>query len=132
LATTADTSIPDNEITMSSSNSEFKGKPLQMSQQEQELEKLAKIRANRRVNSWSEQLKSPWPVVGVIIGAPALWGLVVLWASDINLGIKGLVTGLTIAVGCLVVYRGQKGWEKMKRRKFYEEELMELKHEKKG
>ena len=103
-----------------------------MSQQEQELEKLAEIRANRKVNSWSEQLKSPWLFVGVIIGLLALWGLLAVWISDINLGIKGLVTGLIIAVGCLVVYKGQKGWEKKQRRKFYEEELLELKHEKKG
>lgn len=104
-----------------------------MSREEQELEKLAEVRANRRVNSWSEQLKSPWLVVGVIIVLLALGGLYAVWFySDINLGIKGLVTVLIIAVGCLVVYRGQKGWEKKQRRKFYEEELLELKYEKKG
>jgi uncharacterized membrane protein len=114
---------------MSSSNSEFKEKPLQMSKEEQELEKLAEIRANRKVNSWSEQLKSPWLFIGVVIGLAALWGLLAVWISDINLGIKVLVTVLIIAVGCLLFYRGQKGWEKKQRRKFYEEELLELRHE---
>jgi hypothetical protein len=101
-----------------------------MSQEEQELEKLAEIRANRKVNSWSEQLKSPWLGVGVIIVLLALGGLYAVWFySDFNLGIKGLVTVLIIVVGCLVFYKGQTGWEKKQRRKFYEEELLELKHD---
>jgi hypothetical protein len=116
---------------MNSSASEFKEKPPQMSQQEQELEKLAETRANRKANSWSEQFKSPWVIGLVVLAFLGFWCLLVVWASDINLGIKVLVTVMIIGIGWLV-YRRHKVWEEKQRRKFYEEELLELRHEKRG
>jgi len=99
---------------------------------ESDLEKLAAVRARRRVRSWSEQLKTPLLPLLILLASGGPFGLTFLWASafplDNTAGLR-LAIVITMLIGALVVllYVGQQAWERKQFRRFYEEELLELK-----
>jgi len=99
---------------------------------ESDLEKLAAVRARRRVRSWSKQLKTPLLPLVVLLASGGPFGLFFLWAGAFPLGNTAalrLAIVVTMLVGALVVllYVGQQAWDTKQFRRLYEEELLELK-----
>lgn len=91
-----------------------------------EVERLAELRAKRRVGSWSEQFKSPWQAWFWFIVVFGLIALFFMWASDASIGLMILI-GFLLAVLAWFLYYKHNNWEQKQFHKFYEEELLELK-----
>ena len=92
-----------------------------------EIERLAEMRAKRRLESWSEQLKSNWFGGSILLGAFGFVGLMWTWLSwatgELNIGVP---VALIFILGG-VFYDQNKTWKKARLREFYKEELLELK-----
>jgi len=97
---------------------------------ENDFEKLANLRAKKRVGSWSEQFKSIWGNLLGLLCVLGFFALLVLWIGvsngEISVGLAALITVLIGILGWFF-YRRHKAWEKEQFHKFYEEELLELK-----
>jgi hypothetical protein len=100
--------------------------------EQRDLEKLAQLRAKKRVDSWSEQFKSPWMWLSILLGFAGLPILIMVWIgafvpnSLIDLRGAIVVTLLAGAIATLL-WLAQKAREEKQLRRFYEEELLELK-----
>ena len=95
-----------------------------------ELEKLAEMRAKRRLRSWGEQLGSPWTWLMVLLGLLGFYGLLIVWTGwsngEFSVAVPVLVTLIIVVLGWFLSRR-QKVREKKMFREFYEEELLQLK-----
>ena len=102
--------------------------------QEVEIERLAEIKAKRRLDSWSERFKAIWYILLVlwlVVGFFALlWMWIEIsketppqWAKMLAISFPALIIG---AVGWFL-YDKHKAWRKERLREFYEEYLLELK-----
>ena len=98
-----------------------------------EIERLAEMRAKRRLDSWSEQLKSNWFGGSILLGAFGFLGLMWTWLSwatgELNIGVPVAVTFI-VGLLALLLNRSYKVWRKKRFRELYEEELLELKMKK--
>jgi len=100
--------------------------------EQRDLEKLAQLRAKKRVDSWSEQLKSPWMWLSILLGFAGLPILIMVWsgAFDPNslIDLRGAIV-VTLLAGTIatLLWLAQKAREEKQLRRFYEEELLELK-----
>ena len=102
--------------------------------QEIEIERLAEIRTNRRLDSWSERFKAIWYILLVLWSVVGFFALLWMWievskefaphwAKMLALSVPVLLVG---AVGWFF-YDKHKAWKQRRLREFYEEELLELK-----
>ena len=100
-----------------------------------ELEKLAEMRAKRRLDSWSERFKSIWFILLVLLVVLGFFALLILWIGVLGGGIKTtLAVFVTVGIFILggVFYDQNKTWKTARLRELYEEELLELKMKSKG
>jgi len=113
--------------------------------QEREIERLAEIRAKKRLDSWSERFKSIWYILFVLLVVLGFFTLLIVWIVDLSGGINtrvelpggnniSLAWFITFVIFILgwVFYDQNKTWKKARLREFYEEELLELKMKSKG
>lgn len=95
-----------------------------------DLKRLARMRAKKRLNSWSEQFKSPWialmmlVIFGSLLALPITW---MGWVDDDFILLVPVFTTLVVGLAIWIINRLQKSWERKRLREFYEEELLELK-----
>ena len=97
---------------------------------ENDSEKLTTLRAKRRMESWSEQFKSIWGNLLGLLCLLGFFGVLILWIGVSNGEINvALAVFITVFIGILgwFFYNRHKAWEQKQFRKFYEEELLELK-----
>lgn len=97
--------------------------------EKEEIERLAEIRAKRRLRSWSEQFNSVWTWLNGGLGFCGVIGLLtwIGWLKgELNVTVPVVVTLVIVCLGWLF-NRGQKRWEEKRFRELYEEELLELK-----
>ena len=102
--------------------------------QEVEIERLAEIKAKRRLDSWSERFKSIWYVLFMLLVVLGFPTLLIVWIVELNAGIDIRVWGISLAWFITFVifilggvfYDQNKTWKKARLREFYEEELLEL------
>jgi len=80
-----------------------------------EIERLAEVRAKRRVGSWSEQFSSGWIWGAFALGVFGFFGLLLTWVGwangELNIGVPIIVT-LVIALLGWPLNRGHNTWEK--------------------
>ena len=110
-----------------------------------EMERLAQIRAKRKVDSWSERFKSIWYILFLLLVVLGFPTLLIVWTVDLSGGINGSVTlpgGNKISLAWFITlvifilgyffYDGNKTWKKDRLCEFYEEEFLELEMKSKG
>jgi len=100
-----------------------------------EIERLAELKAKRRLDSWSERFKSIWFILLVLLAVIGFFALLILWIGVLGGGIKTtlavfVTAGIFILGG--VFYDQNKTWKTARLRELYEEELLELKMKSKG
>ncbi len=117
--------------------------------QEVEIERLAEIKAKRRLDSWSERFKATWCILLVPWSVIGFFALLWMWIQ-MSVKVDGhwyeilqhaitnerfldfwfpiLIIG---GVGWFFYYK-HEAWKKKRLREFYEEELLELKMKSKG
>jgi len=78
------------------------------------------------VNSWGENLKSPWQAGFLTIVICGLIALFVMWLVDASVFLM-ILAGFLLAVLAWFLYFKHKDWEKERLNTFYEEELLKLK-----
>ncbi|MBI4200384.1 MAG: hypothetical protein HY535_07930 [Chloroflexi bacterium] len=90
-------------------------------------ERLAQMRAWRRVKAWSYQLNSPWWwlagvwALGLVVVLILIWFVWFPWSL--------IVATIALIVAYIGIDQGHKAWERKKVAEVYEEELLELKYE---
>jgi hypothetical protein len=98
---------------------------------ESDVETLALLRAESRVDSWCERTKSPWLGVSLLAAIAGFTILPLLWVSafdaDPAIGLRDAIGGTLLAatVGCLL-WVGQAAWKRRRVFEYYEMELLEL------
>ncbi len=107
--------------------------------QEVEIERLAQIKAKRRLDSWSERFKSIWYILFMLLVVLGFPTLLIVWTVElsggINISVKLGGTNISLAwfiIGVIfilggVFYTENKTWKIERLREFYREELLELK-----
>ncbi len=104
-----------------------------------EIERLAEIKAKRRLDSWSERFKSIWYILFVLLVVLGFFTLLTLWIGrstwigiSTEEGADSLTMfalsfpGLFIAAVGWFFYDKHKVWRQQRLREFYEEYLLEL------
>ena len=97
---------------------------------ENKLQKLARLRAKRQLKSFTEQWKSIWTGLFVLLCFVALIVLPVLWIGVSNGEVSiALAVIITICMGLVGWFFNSRhtAWEGKQFAKLYEEELLELK-----
>ena len=110
-----------------------------------EVERLAEIKAKRRLDSWSERFKSIWYILFVLLVVLGFFTLLIVWIVDLSGGINtgvelpggnkiSLAWFITLAIFILgwFFYDMNKSWKKNRLRELYREELLELEMKSKG
>ncbi len=99
-----------------------------------ELEKLAEMRAKRRLDSWSERFKSIWYILLVPWSVVGFFALLWMWIEmskwiDIHWAKMLVFSFPALMIGAVdwFFYDKHKAWKKDRLREFYKEELLELK-----
>ncbi len=108
------------------------------------MERLVELKAKRKMESRSDQFKSIWYVLFMLLVVLGFPTLLIVWIVDLSGGIDisvklgglnfSLAWFITLAIFILggVFYDQNKTWKKARLREFYEEELLELKMKSKG
>ena len=109
-----------------------------------EVERLAQVRAKKRLDSWSERFKSIWYILFTLLVVLGLPTLLILWTLELSVGIDisvlvvrnkiSLAWFITLVIFLLgwLFYSQNSTWKKDRLRELHEEELLELKMESKG
>ena len=108
--------------------------------QEVEIERLAQIKAKKRLDGWSERFKSIWYILFMLLVVLGFPTLLIVWIVELSAGINTRVElpgGINISLAWfitlvifilgVVFYGENKTWKKDRLREFYKEELLELK-----
>lgn len=92
---------------------------------EEEMERLAEIRAARRVSSWQGRMSSPWNVgmLFLVVGGIVIVVALAIYENWVALGFAVPVMGF---IGWLLRRRYIR-WERERYGEFYEEELLAIK-----
>ncbi len=90
------------------------------------IERLAQIKAKRRLKNWSEEFYSWWLRIFVVVVFLSWIGMWVAWSDGgFAIAVPVIIT-LVIAVLAWFIYLGYRVWKKEKLCEFYKEELLEL------
>ena len=84
-----------------------------------EIERLAEIKAKRRLDSWSERFKSIWYILFVLLVVLGFFTLLIVWIVDLSGGINiSLAWFITFVIFILggVFYDQNKTWKKARLR----------------
>ncbi len=98
--------------------------------EKREIERLAEIRAKRRVESWGEQHKAGWFGGLIFLVWFGFAGLISTWlfweTGELSIVVP---IAVTLLVGLLswLVFRTYRTWREKRFRELYEENLLELK-----
>ena len=105
--------------------------------QEIEIEKLAQIKAKKRLDSWSERFKAIWYILLVLWSVVGFFALLWMWIEmseviDIHWAKMLVFSFPALAIGAVgwFFYDKHKAWKQQRLREFYKEELLELKMKK--
>jgi glucan phosphoethanolaminetransferase (alkaline phosphatase superfamily) len=103
-------------------------------EQEVEIEKLAEIKAKRRLDSWSERFKAIWYILLVLWSVVGFFALLWMWIEmsdwiDVHWAKMLVFSFPALMVGAVwwFLYDKHKAWGQQRLREFYEEYLLELK-----
>ena len=103
----------------------------------EEIERLAEIKAKRRLDSWSERFKAIWYILLVSWSVVGFFALLWMWielSKEIDdYWLKMLVFSFpTLIIGAVGWFfnDANKAWKQQRLREFYEEYLLELKMKK--